>query len=70
MGCSSCGRRVQRITYGGQREVMPDPTPTDSLSAARLTPMGWVSTCTKCGTQSLPQPFPDSITPACMCKRD
>jgi len=71
MACSGCGRRSTRIRYGGQ-SVPPElaPIEDDTLSAARLTPKGWVRTCTKCGKVSDPSPFAEQINQTCDCKPD
>ncbi|AQT28710.1 hypothetical protein YOLOSWAG_232 [Erwinia phage vB_EamM_Yoloswag] len=70
MACSSCGRRARRIQYGGTTApTTVEPVP-ETLSAARLTPHGWVKTCVVCGQVSEPSPFADTIPQSCDCKRN
>ncbi|QZE56435.1 hypothetical protein pEaSNUABM40_00241 [Erwinia phage pEa_SNUABM_40] len=72
MGCRGCGRRSTRISYNAssapQNEI--DVEEDNTLSAARLTPMGWVRTCVKCGKVSDPSPFAEHINSPCDCTLD
>lgn len=67
MAC--CGNRRRRPILSSV--PLPDPTPSNgTLSAARLSPNGWVQTCTVCGKVSEPSSFPDTITSPCSCTKE
>lgn len=70
MACSGCGRRSSRISYNASSAPQLDIEEDDTLSAARLTPMGWVRTCVKCGKVSEPSPFAENINKPCDCTLD
>ncbi|AXG67276.1 hypothetical protein MPK70_gp236 [Erwinia phage pEa_SNUABM_33] len=70
MACSGCGRRSTRISYHGASAPQVEVEEDDTLSAARLTPMGWVRTCVKCGKVSEPSPFAENINKPCDCTLD
>lgn len=70
MACASCGRRSSRISYNASSAPQLDIEEDDTLSAARLTPMGWVRTCVKCGKVSEPSPFAENINKPCDCTLD
>ncbi|QYW03199.1 hypothetical protein pEaSNUABM13_00240 [Erwinia phage pEa_SNUABM_13] len=68
MACAGCGRRSSKISYGRSSAPPTVVEEDDTLSAAKLTPQGWVSTCVVCGAQSTPSPFADTIQKTCDCK--
>lgn len=70
MGCAGCGRRSTRISYNGSSAPQTVVEEDDTLSAARLTPKGWVRTCVKCGKVSEPSSHVDHIVQTCGCKID
>ena len=70
MACACCGRRSSRISYNASSAPQLDIEEDDTLSAARLTPMGWVRTCVKCGKVSEPSPFAENINKPCDCTLD
>ncbi|QZE60149.1 hypothetical protein pEaSNUABM35_00232 [Erwinia phage pEa_SNUABM_35] len=70
MGCAGCGRRSSRISYNGSSAPQTVIEEDDTLSAARLTPHGWVRTCVKCGAVSEPSSFAENIEKPCDCKTD
>ena len=70
MACAGCGRRSSRISYNASSAPQLDIEEDDTLSAARLTPKGWVRTCSKCGAVSEPSPIADHIVKTCDCKLD
>lgn len=70
MACSSCGRRSTKFRYAANSAPPTVVDEDDTLSAARLTPQGWVRTCVKCGAVSKPSPFAESIEKTCDCKSD
>lgn len=70
MACATCGNRRRRLTMG-KTVALPDPTPiSNTMSAARLTPHGWVRTCTKCGKVSEPSAFADTVVQPCECENN
>lgn len=69
MGCTNCAkRRRDYMKYARSVQSPQIATSTSgcpNLSAPRLTSKGYIRTCTKCGNQSKPSPFPDQIEIVC-----
>ena len=68
MACSSCNRTASQISALLTRSIVERRVKDSTLSAAKLTPAGWVATCTLCGKESTTAKFPDAVSQLCTCK--